>query len=464
MKRLGFIKKAGALFAAASMALALSGCMFVSSPDELYSLPKLPEEYTDLENEINALLSTGYEYIAPTEGENLQLVQMVDVDGDGLDEAVVFLRKSGDTKPLKIYIFKENEDGYQIAAEIQESAASIDRVDYQDMNGDGILELIVGWRIMNADPAQPMLGAGGNERTLARVVSVYNLERYEGQKILETSYNGYRITDLDRNGLSELIIIAGGNVGNCNATLYEWNLGALEAQGAARLSMSPAMLDDVREGGLFDGERALFVTGNVDEHNQVTDLLVLRDGVLTNCTMDEQTGISRLVYRNASIQARDINGDGVLELPISYELQKPSAESQTYWGIQWTAFSSAGEAHVVETTFHNLTDGWYLVLPESWKDTIMVTNVASTSGERAVTFGVAQGDDGSVQDILTIYTETGDNREYKASRQDRFVLVRQATTIYAAEFAEGSENWSGVMSERALQEAFHLIQAEWYLQ
>ena len=91
------VKRAGVFFITASTALALSGCMFVSSPDELYSLPKLPEEYTDLENEINTLLSTGYEYIAPTEGENLQLVQMVDVDSDGIDEAIVFLRKIGHT-------------------------------------------------------------------------------------------------------------------------------------------------------------------------------------------------------------------------------------------------------------------------------------------------------------------------------------------------------------------------------
>ena len=65
---------------------------------------------------------------------------------------------------------------------------------------------------------------------------------------------------------------------------------------------------------------------------------------------------------------------------------------------------------------------------------------------------------------MTIYTETGDNREYIASRGIRFVLVRQATTIYAAEFAEGSDSWPGIMSEDALREAFHMIQAEWYLQ
>ena len=67
------------------------------------------------------------------------------------DEALLFLRKSGESKPLKIYIFKQSSEGYQTAAVLEESGASIERVDYQDMNGDGVLELIVGCRIMTGD-------------------------------------------------------------------------------------------------------------------------------------------------------------------------------------------------------------------------------------------------------------------------------------------------------------------------
>ena len=36
--------------------------------------------------------------------------------------------------------------------------------------------------------------------------------------------------------------------------------------------------------------------------------------------------------------------------------------------------------------------------------------------------------------MIAIYTESGESREYKATKGDRFILMRQATTIYAAEF------------------------------
>ena len=38
------------------MLLTASGCGFTLSPEDLYSLPQLPAEYTELNNSINALV------------------------------------------------------------------------------------------------------------------------------------------------------------------------------------------------------------------------------------------------------------------------------------------------------------------------------------------------------------------------------------------------------------------------
>lgn len=458
------ILKTGILLCAAvSLLTLLSGCLFIPSAEELYALPKLPEEYTNLEAELTQLMNDGYEYAAPTEGENIQMVQMVDLDQDGTDEAVAFLRKSSQAKPLFIYIFKQKENGYEIAGVIQEGGASIARVDYEDLNGDGLREIIVGWRMTGGDAAKNQSEDKAAERALTQLVSVYSIERYSCQKVLETQYNRYVLTDLDSTGYPELITITGGSSGNCSAILYEWNLGVMEQASVAKLSMPPALLEDVSVGLLSDGVQGLFVTGSADEETLVTDLLVLKGGSLSNCLLDEQTGTSTLLYHNSSLQARDINEDGILELPIPYPLARAPGETQTYWGIRWTAFSSQGVSQIMETTFHNLTDDWYLVLPESWKDTIMVTKVVSSNGERAVTFGAAQEDGEAPLELLTIYTETGDGREYQAGKGKRFILVRQATIIYAAEFLPDYAAWPGAMSRDALEDGFYVIHGEWYL-
>lgn len=68
----------------------LTGCLFNSRVEDLYCLPQLPEEYTELKNKIDDILSDGAEYAAPLSGSNVQPVQLVDLDGDGTEEAVAF--------------------------------------------------------------------------------------------------------------------------------------------------------------------------------------------------------------------------------------------------------------------------------------------------------------------------------------------------------------------------------------
>ena len=80
------------------LTLVLSGC-FVKTVDELYTLPKHSDEYNDLQNAIDGLMAQGAAYSAPVSGANQQSVQLADLDGDGQDEAIVFLKTGGD-KPL----------------------------------------------------------------------------------------------------------------------------------------------------------------------------------------------------------------------------------------------------------------------------------------------------------------------------------------------------------------------------
>ena len=71
--------------------LGLTGCgkempHLVLDPQDLYSLPTLPAKYTELNQQLKAILDAGAEYAAPTSGTNIQPVQLVDLDGDGGEE------------------------------------------------------------------------------------------------------------------------------------------------------------------------------------------------------------------------------------------------------------------------------------------------------------------------------------------------------------------------------------------
>jgi NAD(P)H-hydrate epimerase len=90
------------------VALVFSGCA-LRTVEEMYSLPKRSEKYNKLQTAIDEAM-TGLEYSAPTSGDNRQILQNADLDGDGSDEYIIFAK--GETeRPLRMLIFRQESDG-----------------------------------------------------------------------------------------------------------------------------------------------------------------------------------------------------------------------------------------------------------------------------------------------------------------------------------------------------------------
>lgn len=67
----------------------LPGC--VSHTEEsLFQLPRAPEDLNNLMSKIQEVTSQGGEQTAPLSGENIQNVQLQDLNGDGIKEAIAF--------------------------------------------------------------------------------------------------------------------------------------------------------------------------------------------------------------------------------------------------------------------------------------------------------------------------------------------------------------------------------------
>ena len=163
----------------------LSGCGELKlsfSPQDLYCLPALPAKYTELNSRINEILNSGAEYAAPTSGANIQSVQLVDLNGDGREEALAFFRNSGDEKPMKIYIFGARGDTYEQIDLIEGSGTAIYSIDYQDLDGDGQKEIAVGWKAA----------------TELQVLEVYALGDNSAEMLLRTNDVRYTVHDLNR--------------------------------------------------------------------------------------------------------------------------------------------------------------------------------------------------------------------------------------------------------------------------
>ena len=411
--------------------------MFDSSVEQLFTLPRMAPEYTGLSQQLDSLISQGYEYASPSGGRNIQSVQMVDLEDDGRQEALVFLRRSADEKPLKIMVYRlDGDDSYSLLCTIESSGTAVDSVYYQDLNGDGRRELIVGWRI-SAD---------------VQTLAAYSIEP-EPVALMSCGYSRFSIQDLNGDGAPSLLVIrADGELGPV-AEFYGWQEEQMGVSYRCRLSSSMTALNrgSVVTGMADRDTPAVFITGVDTTSMAVTDILIYRpEAGLVNVALDKTSGVSAAVYPYRQLAPQDIDGDGVTEIPCPLG---DSAAEQTDGLVSWMSWQSDGRFQQTAKTYHSLSSGWYFTIPASWWSWEVDAVTGGIQNESQMTLRI-NGDS-----VLTIYTITGENRDNRSRMGSRIVLRRQATTVYAGEVYEIAPYYG--MDEDLLRRSFSLILGTW---
>ena len=432
------VKKCILLLAGLALAAVLSGCtVFDSSVEQLFTLPRMAPEYTGLSQQLDSLISQGYEYASPSGGRNIQSVQMVDLEDDGRQEALVFLRRSADEKPLKIMVYRlDGDDSYSLLCTIESSGTAVDSVYYQDLNGDGRRELIVGWRI-SAD---------------VQTLAAYSIEP-EPVALMSCGYSRFSIQDLNGDGAPSLLVIrADGELGPV-AEFYGWQEEQMGVSYRCRLSSSMTALNrgSVVTGMADRDTPAVFITGVDTTSMAVTDILIYRpEAGLVNVALDKTSGVSAAVYPYRQLAPQDIDGDGVTEIPCPLG---DSAAEQADGLVFWMSWQSDGRFQQTAKTYHSLSSGWYFTIPASWWSWEVDAVTGGIQNESQMTLRI-NGDS-----VLTIYTITGENRDNRSRMGSRIVLRRQATTVYAGEVYEIAPYYG--MDEELLRRSFSLILGTW---
>lgn len=432
------IRGFAALFLLSLMVLTMSGCSLFTPVDELYCLPQASERYVQLQELVDAELDSGCEYASPTGGNYRQSIQLVDLDGDGGQEALAFFRTA--EQGLRICIYTVRGGEFVLTASIAGEGVAIGGVDYADMDGDGILELAVTWQASSSQ----------------KILSVYSMKSYKCSVLLTADCTEFYLADLDGDSLSELFTLRMDSPEFGTAEMYTLAPDGEMLSAGSRLSAGITSLQRIRTGTLSDGAPGLFVESYTESGTVVTDIFVSDGESLSNITLSPD-GVS-LAERAYDVYCSDVNDDGVLDVPYVRTLYSQSEGSTVFRALDWYDYSSGGRAHFCFSTYHCYSDGWYLVLPERLSSSeLTVRREDTVYGERAVVLSRYDPDSGSVADLVTIYTLTGENRHDRAEVGGRFVLRQDSTTVYAAKLAAGSD-----LSREELEDLFNIIYSEWH--
>lgn len=435
-------KMAAAVAFIMAVSLLLSGCGFQAA-SELLALPAQPAEYSALQSVLDAVIDAGAEYSAPVSGSRKQSVQMVDLDGDGTEEAVGFF-KTTEEKPLKVYIFKQSGDSWETAAIIDGEGTAFDCVEYPKLSDNESVFLVIGWQI-------------SGDFTCA--MSVYSLKDYSVIEIGNFNYDEYEIFDADSDLTSEIFTInLSGTDQPGTVDMFKFTGAAMESVSQTTLSKDIGTIKVIKTGYLRKYSPALFIMSTYGD-GYITDIITYTKDGLSDIARNKFTGVSNTIVSSYYF-ARDINNDMITEVPIPKALDTSDTltNSSGKCTLQWYNFDENSNRSLVVNTYQSDSDGWYLDFT-GLDSNIVVNRSETTSGETFVTFYYQEADD-VLTEFLTIYTLTGDNRYSRAIIGRRFKLMESGDKVYAARLPQLDETELEAEKQEIINR-FHLLTYDW---
>ncbi len=348
-------------------ALCCSGCeVFTADTAELFSPPSLSGDLKPISDAIAKSAGNGYTFKYPQSGEYRSAVVQKDINGDGILEAFAFYSiTEDDVVTMNIDVIR-NRGGEWISSGSQHIVAGgIDRVDFCDLDEDGVLEILVGWQIYGSSEMQLAVYSFNNNTLIQRL-----LQRY----------THFTTCNLDDNNRNDVLIIDMNTIDVVNtASLYSLSAEGVTQIGSCELDSKTQSIGAPIVSELSSGKPAVYID-SVKGLGAITEVLIFKKGKLLNPLFDEQTKETLSTLRSVSFNTRDFNGDGILEIPVQSNVPAVAKTEVTekLYLTNWCSFN--GEHLTVQTTaMINTLDGYYYTVPSKWLGNIAVLKDTANS-------------------------------------------------------------------------------------
>lgn len=355
-------------FFAVIMTFLLSGCSVANlDSKDLMRPPRPTGEKAQIQHVIEQNAGgLKYTFKYPQSGEYRSAVILNDINGDGTEEAFGFYRTKGENPQTHFVIIDEVGTGedkqWELVGEFTTALPEVTEVDFADINGDGVMEVIVGW---NANS------------TVTNVLSVYSYVNGECRQISSDEiYYEFALGDFTQSGFDSILLM---NLNTAErgseASLYCYNDKEKKITMISNVSMDSEVarfynisVGKVNEKGVY----AAFADGitGIRYNTQIIYFDVLQFQL--KCHIVSGGLISEYETTNmkaSSVVSQDINSDGIIEIPICTKMPSDSAsQGLEYAGlISWCDFNTENETvNIIRNVVINNKGGFYYIMPDEW--------------------------------------------------------------------------------------------------
>lgn len=390
-------RKAAAVWLA--LVLGCTGCGFMEQPGAYMRLPKLPAEQEALKLTIERSLPEGAALIRPRKAEQKGAYSLIDLDGDGSEEAVFFY-KIKNKEQLNGEIWRMKDGSWQRLDRFEGAGFELDSLTFDDVVQKERKDVIAGY-------------STGAES--AKGLAVYSWEAGRMVKKVELPYTDYVIDDLNGDGKKDVTVIVHDRGVSSNATLYQYD-NALRKLGSVRLDSTVNDYYNVLGGRVSADKRGVVLDASVGAHSSNTELLVYDAGKLKRALNPQTT------YKAYSGKSEDADGDGIIEISGMYD--PPGYENEAMVNIPWIeTFAKWDGGRGLTTVLERYYSGEYgytFDIPLEWKDRFTVKK-----SEASVRF--VDTADGKQMAEIRVFPQA----EWTDDNQTWTVLSRTMDQVYA---------------------------------
>lgn len=357
--------------------LLLSACSsFQPNLTDLMQSPKLTEEQAEIYEALtNAADVSDVQLKYPKSGDYRSAFVMFDLDADGEDEALVFYNMPSWGGNVRIMVLDHQQDEWVSVYDAVGEGTDVTEVDFQVLTASGRHCVLIGWE------------QGTSENTS---ISVYDYTGGQLRVLYESEYSQMLIEDLDQDGTKEILlgIFKASSKTGAIRLINDTEDGL---QSASRVVMDSTITGflGIEIGWLAQNQIAVFVDAYTSSTQIVTELMVYTDDGKLRSLSSHYSGLDRPLLREVPVRCEDINGDGILEIPVSLvEYSEEEREEDNRKNLlQYLYLSNPeelerlGEADSAEnsqagsvtftfspvwTGFVNLDYGFRFQFPEEW--------------------------------------------------------------------------------------------------
>lgn len=415
--------------------LMLSGCnLFSDRSDSLLQCPRPGGELNEIQEALSKSVSSNYTLKYAKSGEYRSAFVIKDLGADGVSQALVFYsvtKKKEDV--LNMALAREVNKEWVILGSTALGGTDIEKLDFGDLDGDGILEVIVAWSIYGAPETR---------------LSVFQLSGDIPVSIFEDSYTDFCVYDMDSNGCDDILLCSINSTSRsavCNMLSFSESAPSKVSSVEMDKSMTSIRRFNKTE---LNGNPAVYIDAYSGSDTLFTEIISYHDGKLSAPLYEQSKQSHILTKRYKDIPCGSIDKDSLPEIPTMTPMPHSGQPENTLYLTEWKQYSK-GKLETKEYSVISAGLQYKVVIDPSWLGYFSCEAVLKNGGTVFYEYSSESGLGKELFRLAQINRE-----EYKSKNyEDWFTLYEDESSVIIGKISESSEKIK--LSEKIIKNIFY---------